>query len=257
MIERQKNFTRKKVIRKLFLYTINEGGKSLHIYLTNRKDVIMMSNILAHDENFKILFGSEENISVLTEFLSTILEIPYAELKGKVRFLNQHLDEEVKEVSQSVDVLVELPDKILHIEMNTRYHPWTKRRNFIYAARIYSRHFSSSKQYQKNVNYIQINLNGYAQKDFQEIQKKYYIMTEKYEKWVEDFEIREINIPYCTKLWYDGDRRGLVEWASIFGCKDEKELGELMGEIPMEDEARRKLEKSVDRIIEEKDIWWD
>ena len=43
-------------------------------------------NILAKDQNFKKLFGSDEHINILTRFLSSALNIPYKKLKGKVRY---------------------------------------------------------------------------------------------------------------------------------------------------------------------------
>ena len=54
-----------------------------------------MRQILTLDHNFKMLFGSMENIELLTSFLSCILEIPYKELEGNITFAKQELKEEI------------------------------------------------------------------------------------------------------------------------------------------------------------------
>lgn len=216
-----------------------------------------MRQILTKDKNFKMLLGSYENIELLEHFLSSVLNIPLKELKGNIRFAKNELDEEVKVVRQSVDVLVNLPTRIIHVEMNPRFYDWGKRREFIYGARIYGNQFTKADDYKKEVNYIQINLNGYKDDTVTKEQDVYYLMTEDKKKWIEDFEIIEINIPYCLNLWYHGDRRGKVRWPSIFGCKDKKEFKKIVGDGRMEKEVKEKLEKTVEHITEDEPVWWD
>ncbi len=79
-------------------------------------------NILTKDKNFKMLFDSDEHINILTRFLSSVLNIPYKKLKGKVKLVKRALDEKAVVVSQAVDVLVELPGRKIQIEMNPVTH---------------------------------------------------------------------------------------------------------------------------------------
>ena len=216
-----------------------------------------MRQILTLDHNFKMLFGSMENIELLTSFLSCILEIPYKELEGNITFAKQELKEEIHVVRQTVDVLVNLPSKIIHIEMNPVYYHWSKRRNFIYGARIYENQFTSGDDYKKEINYIQINLNGYKQTKTKKVQEVYKMMSSDGKEWVKDFEIREINIPNCKKMWYDGDRREEVLWPSIFGCDSKVEFSKIIGESIMEEKTKEKLEKVVDNITKDQQVWWD
>ena len=54
-------------------------------------------NILTKDKNFKMLFGSDEHINILTRFLSSVLNIPYKKLK--VKLVKRALDEKAVVVS--------------------------------------------------------------------------------------------------------------------------------------------------------------
>jgi predicted transposase/invertase (TIGR01784 family) len=142
--------------------------------------------------------------------------------------------------------------------MNPVYYEWTNRRNFIYGVRIYENQFTNSEDYKKEVNYIQINLNGYEDDTINKTEEVYYVMSKEGKKWIKDFEIREINIPYCLKLWYDGDRREQVRWGSIFGCKDKKEFSEIIEDDGlMGKETKEKLENCVDKITHQTRYWWD
>lgn len=214
-----------------------------------------MKNILTKDKNFKMLFGSYEHIRILTEFLSDYLDIPYEAIEGKVKLIKKEMDEKVGVIRQSVDVLVELPDRKIQIEMNPVSHKWLHRRNFIYLAREYISEFNSVKSYYMVHSYIQINFNDYKEEGDE--YKHYYIQSNKGEKYLEDIEIHEINIPECRKRWYNGSRDKIGRWASIFASRNIEELETMIGDDLMSKETKKEFIDTVKIIRKGEPGWWD
>ena len=210
-------------------------------------------NILAKDQNFKKLFGSDEHINILTRFLSSALNIPYKKLKGKVTLVKKELDEKTGVVSQTVDVLIELPGRKIQIEMNPVAHSWLHIRNFTYLSRIFQSGLPNSKVYDKVDECIQINFNGFE--DDGEYIDVYEMMTSYGKKYKINFKIIEINIPKCVEKWYNGTNEAIVKWANIFMAENLEEIEELVGDL-MTKEEKKELMDTV-KIIKKGDPLWE
>ena len=140
-----------------------------------------------YDRVFKTIFCDEDNTKLMREFLSRILKVKIDEL---VYLRNELPLNDVYERNKTVDVLVKVAGKYIHIEMNSSNPNYLHNRNFIYFTNIFSKKTRVGEEYDLNTEFIHIDFTyGLSTKIKDE--EKYYIMSTSGEKYIDNFMIIE------------------------------------------------------------------
>lgn len=96
---------------------------------------------------FKKLFA--ENIDILTEFISDMLDIPIEEIKS-IKVLNPDiLPESIGEKYYRLDLLLDLGGKFINVEMQVRSEKSFGDRILLYWSKMYSSQLDSGESYKK------------------------------------------------------------------------------------------------------------
>ena len=110
---------------------------------------------------------------------------------------------------KTVDILAKVKDKIINVEINTRYDEIIKERNLVYYTSIYSETIKRGEKLPRD-KVVQINLN--YNKGGEKLKEKYYICEEESKKkYNENFKIITVNLEKYKEEWYkrniEGDKR--------------------------------------------------
>ena len=125
-----------------------------------------------------------------------------------VEFVNNELPKRVvNEHKKSVDVVALLDGGCINIEVNTNDYTEAKRiRNFNYITSFYSQKVRKKEKYDIYSKFIQVNLN-YGETDRSYVFKRFYVQSDDHEKYVENFEIVEINVDNLKIACYNQEVR--------------------------------------------------
>ena len=125
-----------------------------------------------------------------------------------VEFVNNELPKRViNEHKKSVDLVALIDGGFINIEVNTNDYTEAKRiRNFNYITSFYSQRIRKKEKYDIYSKFIQINLN-YGETDRSYVFKTFYVQSDDHEKYVENFEIVEINVDNLRIACYNQEER--------------------------------------------------
>ena len=153
------------------------------------------------DRVFKAILGDEDNKDLLRKFLERIFKTK-VEI---IEFLQPELIiETTKERTKTVDLLVKMNEKFVHIEMNSQNKDYLHNRNFIFFTSIFNKKTGRGKEYDIKTEYIHIDFTyGLSQKE--EDYREYYMMDRKGKKYIENLKIIEYNMSKITNYYEKED----------------------------------------------------
>jgi len=155
-----------------------------------------------YDRVFKAIFCDENNKHMMIKLLESILEKNIFDL----RFLNNELPvNNIYERNKTVDVLALVDNEYVHIELNSNCSKFLHMRNFVYFSEIYSKKTKRGDEYDYKTKFIHIDLT-YGLKDDEDV-IKYYVMSNKEKKYIENFEIIEFNMDSLKKYCYTSSEK--------------------------------------------------
>lgn len=164
-----------------------------------------------YDRVFKTILCDEDNLHLLQEFLSRIL-------KRKVEiieFLRNELPiTNTVEKIKTVDVLVKADCEYIHIEMNGSNQVYLHTRNFIYFSTLYSKKVQRGEVYDIETKYLHLDFSyGIANNDQDYI--KYYIQSDRGDKYIKNIEIIEYNMDKIMEYWYNENEEKIKEYKHL------------------------------------------
>ncbi len=160
-----------------------------------------------YDRVFKAIFCDESNPNMLKVFLEKLLNIEITE----IYFLKQELElSDIRERKKIVDLLVKVKENYIHIELNSSNQSYLHVRNFCYFANIISRNTRKGKQYNKEIQFIHIDL-SYGIKG-KEARSEYQIRDEVGSLYIKNVKIIEYNMDRIMEYWYTADRKKIEEY---------------------------------------------
>lgn len=205
---------------------------------------------IKHDLLFKKIFGDNNHIQNLEEFLSIYFNCPVEEVRGNVKVINGEkriLNKNSKR--QNVDVVAEVNlavgKKIINIEINL-YEGTTFKRNVLYVTGLVSNQMRNKQNYNNVIPVIQISFDSYdINKNNPRIIKRCFLKDETNTILSDVFEIDHILIDKCYEAWYnktineyDALDRGLILLGALISINDTNELKRCLGETTMSKETK-------------------
>ena len=144
-----------------------------------------------------------KNEDILRCLLESILKIKIKKLKylnvekinGNVYVRRKHFDFHVKTGTENI-----------HVEANGILKDYTRPRNMAFLCNTYSRDVLSSKKYDEDTLFIQINFTYNLPKKEKPI-RIYRIQDDDKKNYVKNFVIYEFHMDYFVNLWYSKDEK--------------------------------------------------
>lgn len=181
---------------------------------------------------YTIMIQNEKHI-LMESLLSTILE-------GKVKVLEyprtQLKVKNAKDKAKVSDIIIQLEDKVVHLEIETGEGEETIIKNYTNFSSMYSQNSMRGEKYDTKTVFIHICLQ-FGEKSKNYLINKYYIQNESGEKYIKNVEFYKVNMDRIKEFWYS---------------KKEEEI-EKYKYLIMLDLEREELEKlrKRDKVVEE------
>ncbi len=201
-------------------------------------EIISLKNDLA----FKRAFSNKNNIDMLQDLLSSILDIPFESIKDINIRNNELLPERKNEKYSILDINLMADDKLINIEMQVAQESFFADRTLYYWARLYTSELKSGDGYDKLQQAICINF-----LDFNMFEcEKYHSIYELKERKNNDLLTDKCQIHFLELKKYKKQYPSshLESWLQLINAKTENEL-EMAGksDFPM-------IKKAVTVIME-------
>ena len=194
--------------------------------IESRKDVDKMRFTVRNDYAFKKLFGRQENIIILREFLSVVLELGKEELKDIV-IENPAVGNYYADEKQGIlDIKLTLPNgQKVNIEMQNLWEPHYEKRTYFYWASRYLEKFEPGKAYKYLARCVSIHILGEEFPLTEELHSIYRVMNVKsFQPFSDDLEFHFLDL---TKVKQEDDSE-LEQWLKFIQTNDKavrEELG--------------------------------
>ena len=217
---------------------------------------------LGFDRCFKKIFGDNDAIERVEAFLSTYLDIPYEDIKGKVTVLNEEKRVATKNSKRgAVDVLTDLNlddnKKRVNIELNF-FHK-NIRRNIVYVCNFVSSSIKNREAYEKMPKILQINFDKF---DIDErnarIVKRYLLRDEENNILDDGIEIDHVNIVKSYEVCYnqcieriEAKDRKIIQLGALLYASSMEEFEKCLSVIEMEDRIKKEIVDAVEEYNED------
>jgi predicted transposase/invertase (TIGR01784 family) len=163
-----------------------------------------------YDRAFKELFLNEENKYLLKALLEKILnvEIKQIDIRNNERNSgNLHIRRKY------LDCLLKTNIGIIGIEINSEANrEYVPLRNFAYFCDMYSSSVKLGEEYDKKIQYVQINFNynipEYKHEDCIDV---YFMQTDKQKKFIDNVRIISLDMEMYKKKWLNKDERAIED----------------------------------------------
>jgi predicted transposase/invertase (TIGR01784 family) len=111
---------------------------------------------------FKLIFGDQRNVDILTEFLMSVLDIPKEEYE-KLTIIDPHVKKESKDDKYGiVDVKIQTKSGgIVHVELQLWFIPEMKERSVFYQSKMVTEQILSGQNYSKIKRVVSIIITDY------------------------------------------------------------------------------------------------
>jgi len=196
-----------------------------------------------NDLIFKLLFGDERSIDMLTDFLKSVLRIP-AEDYDVLTIVDPHLLPEYKGGKLGIiDVKLKTKSgKVINIEIQVQPMPQMKTRVIFYDAKMIAEQIGTNENYENVKRVISIVITNYP---LIEDSPKYHHRFTLYdsENNVEFSDTIEIHTLELPKLPNNEDGTPLWVWMKFLDAKTEEELNMIAQRSPQ-------VKKAVVRLME-------
>ena len=194
--------------------------------IESQKDVDKMRFTVRNDYAFKKLFGRQENIIILREFLSVVLELGKEELKDIV-IENPAVGNYYADEKQGIlDIKLTLPNgQKVNIEMQNLWEPHYEKRTYFYWASRYLEKFEPGKAYKYLARCVSIHILGEEFPLTEELHSIYRVLNVKtFQPFSDDLEFHFLDL---TKVKQEDDSE-LEQWLKFIQTNDKavrEELG--------------------------------
>ena len=192
---------------------------------------------------FKLLFGDERSVEMLTDFLKSVLRLP-AEDYDEVTIVDPHLLREYDGDKLGIlDVKVKTKSKkIIDIEIQLLPAPEFRERVVFYSAKMITEQVGSGEDYSKIKRVISIIITDYQLvPESQKYHNRYTLYDP--ETHSEFTDIIEVNTLELTKLPEIEDGTTLWVWMKFLSARDREELNMIAEKNPQ-------VKKAVARLME-------
>lgn len=195
--------------------------------MENKKSIDNMWFTVRNDYAFKKLFGRQENIIILQEFLSVVLELDKSEFQDIIienpTVGNYYADE--KQGILDIKVTLQSGQKI-SIEMQNLWEPHYEKRTYFYWASRYLEKFEPGKAYKYLTRCISIHILGEVFPLTDELHSIYRVINVKnFQPFSDDLEFHFLDL---TKLKQEENNSDLELWLKFIQTEDKavrEELG--------------------------------
>ena len=205
--------------------------------------------LLCNDVIFKSLFTGLEFI-----LEKIIYDITGDKIKGISLYANEIPIVRGKEKFKRCDFLIKKDNTIYNIELNSSYYDTLLIKNTSYIFSLFASDTSRGKDYNKDLNVIQININNFTKHnkpilDYSIINKNYSY------NYLDSLKIWDLDIVKCKKMYYNEPirKRRYVKWGALFSCNTLEEMIPIMDELLTKKECEIFMEK-LDKITKEEHI---
>ncbi len=194
--------------------------------IESQKDIDNMRFTVRNDYAFKKLFGRAENIIILREFLSVVLELDKEELEDIV-IENPAVGNYYADDKQGIlDIKLTLPNgQKVNIEMQNLWESHYEKRTYFYWASRYLEKFKPGKAYKYLARCVSIHILGEEFPLTEELHSIYRVMNVKsFQPFSDDLEFHFLDL---TKVKQEDDSE-LEQWLRFIQTKDKavrEELG--------------------------------
>ena len=163
------------------------------------------------DRVFKAILGDEDNKELLREFLERIFKTK-VEI---IEFLQPEIRvETIEERTKTVDLLVKMNEKFVHIELNSQNHEYLHNRNFIFFTSIFNKKTKRGKEYDIDTEFIHIDFT-YGMSAKEEDYREYYVMDKNNKKYIENLKIIEYNMDKITRYYESNNKEKIKEYGHL------------------------------------------
>jgi predicted transposase/invertase (TIGR01784 family) len=192
---------------------------------------------------FKLLFGDERSIELLTDFLKSVLKLP-ADDYEEVTIVDPHLRPEYKGDKLGIlDVKVKTKTKkTIDIEIQVLPTPELRERVVFYSAKMVTEQVGAGEDYSKIKRVISIIITDYALIPTSERYHNRYTLYDPETK-SEFTDIIEVNTLELVKLPEVEDGTKLWEWMKFLSARSKEELNMIAERSPQ-------VKKAVVRLME-------
>ena len=159
-----------------------------------------------YDKVFKNVLFDGSDLKLSSKFLSEVMKRDIE----VIRIENTELsNRKFKDRHASVDVLLYTSDGYYHLEMNSHYTKFLNQRNFCYACNVIAQKSKKGEKFD-TTKYTQINFT-YGMKCDKE-SEVYNVQSIGNKRYVQNFEIIEINMDMVMKYWYTRDESEILKY---------------------------------------------
>ena len=210
---------------------------------------------LNFDFVFTSIFTNPDNMIIIENFVSCLLDLDLKLVKGNIKILNRNLSvENKKERNKQVDLLLEYRGEKINIEINNYYSKGITDRNIVYASYIHGKQLDYEDNTYSNKNKtIQINLNNIRTNST--LRERYFFRNDKNTILSEKFEIDQIDMVLARDICYNDYSNKLARWCMVLTSKTKEEFKKYLGEDLMEKEAKEKLEEKTSKMSDDEEVY--
>jgi len=192
---------------------------------------------------FKLLFGDERNIELLTDFLKSVLRLP-AEDYDEVTIVDPHLLPEYKGDKLGVlDVKVRTRSKkVIDVEIQVLPSPELRERVVYYSAKMVTEQVGTGDDYKDIKRVISIIITNFVFVPENDVYHNRYTLRDP-ETGSEFTDLVEVNTLELTKLPTSEDGTELWRWLKFLSAQNKEELDMIAEKSPQ-------VKKAVVRLME-------
>ena len=220
-----------------FRITGHEGGKIMSTELKEKEKFYTCR----YDAAFKEVFLNEKNEEILKKLLEQSLHLKIHTIETAMMERNQGNEHARRKV---LDAVLYTDQGIIGIEMNARYKGYLRVRNTAFAFDLYTHYTYRGKEYDDEMQIIQINYTYGLGKKYDEVEV-YELQNKKGEQLLKNFRIIEWNMDKIMKFWYDKDEENIEKHKYLIMLDLEQEE---LHELSKRDEEVKKYMEEVERI---------
>jgi len=223
---------------------------------------------LCFDQAFKLMYGSQEHLEIITMLLSKILEIDYDDLEGKVTLLPLNVTGKTvgeKKSERDIVVSVKTDDKyriVIEVNVKTDFYESVMDRN-IYYSMSESRRLVEGESYDNMDITFLVNFNTFfINKDRKKVLDEYLLRNEEGDVLSKKYKVLNVNIEECKNLWYDNNYQGkfglyeedLVLLSAALMVEKESEFKEILDLVRMKPEIKDLMEGVLTDMNKDDDL---
>jgi len=223
---------------------------------------------LCFDQAFKIMYGNQEHLEIITMLLSKILEIDYDDLEGKVTLLPLNVTNKTvgeKKSERDVVVSVKTDDKyriVIEVNVKTDFYESVMDRNIYYSMSESKRLVEGETYDNMDITFL-INFNTFfINKDRKKVLDEYLLRNEEGDILSKKYKVLNINIEECKELWYHNNYQGkfglyeedLVLLSAALMVEKESEFLEILDLVRMKPEIKDLMEGVLTDMNKDDDL---